>query len=455
MLGGLFKRRDRKSKTQSEEDDSETVSSRQSPQPKVSSESAPSEPNSPGKNQPVRQTSKLQKNPPPSKSNSFNKGTQRINTAEQPSAAPQVEAPQQISPLTNPFDNLSGGEVIADTTMRSQKPVLQLNSAVADTPTGQVRSPTGSRNLLSPIRDVLRTPQNSAPTEPKPEKVKKAATRMMLEDSDESQDELTSRPREAPISQREIKDPSPIKDHLSESPVHVAPVHNLDQPPALIGDSGSSQDDVARSLSSPTSSPELIERPTEDGNASGLDGTTTNTPTSTARSSSKRKEPRFDWGRLKRWFDEEFDDWYAEIMDVSEQMKDFDWTKHWAYKAYGCDEYMAHVAKYNKYVDDMEVDFWDTEMAKREGRLLPHPPYRLFADEEWYEKLIEINTKQGKKRGEYWIPWEDPEYAYLFPNREDRVQGPHVATGPPPGYRRARKPGEADPRYYEDAEPNA
>ena len=451
MLGGLFKRRERKSKTQTEDDDmewlaKETGVNRQSPQPKVSSESVPSEPtstpSSPQKNQPVRQTSKLQKNPP-SKSNSFNRGSQKSVATEPISMAPQLDAPQQTSPLTNPFENLAGGEVIADRTAIQQKPTQQTNPPAPSIPDEQ-KAPTDSRgrDVLSPFRDVLRATQPSS--EPKPEKLKKATTRMMLEDSDESQDDVLPKTPGLNDTQREVKAPSPTKDNLSESPVHVAPVLGTGQP-TMVGDSSSSQEGVVRSVDSSTSSPELVERPTEEA-ASGAEDTTA-TPTSTAQSS-KPSKPEFNWARCQRWFDEDFPSWYTLIMDPRDAMKDFNWKEHWTYKEY-CKEYMDSMDKMQERCKKMMVDLWDVEDAKKCGYPRQHPEFACYLDEEWWAEIANFHEKvEGKKRGEYWLPWEDPEYAYLFPHRSDRAQGPHVPTGPPENTVPRRKPGEPSPKYW-------
>ena len=451
MLGGLFKRRERKSKTQTEDDDmdwlaKETGVSRQGSQSKVSSESIPSEPSStpssPQKNQPVRQTSKLQKNPP-SKSNSFNRGSQKNIATDVVSAPPQVEAPQQVSPLTNPFDNIAGESIIADRSFIEQRFGPQINAS-ASAPASEEPKPSSdsrSRNVFSPIRDVLRNPQPGA--EPRPEKVKKATTRMALEDSDESQDEVLLKGHDLNVNQKEPKAPSPTHDNLSESPVHVTPVLSASQPPQAT-DSLSSQDEVVRAPDSPTSSPELVERPTEEA-ASGAEDTTA-TPTSTIQSSKRSNKPQFSWARCQRWFDEEFPTWYALIMDVSEEMKDFNWKEHWAYKEY-CKDYFDAQEDIMKKLDEMQVDYWDQEMALAEGRPVQHPPFRIWQDEAWYEYSIRHHESQGKKKEDIFVPWLDPQYSYLFPHRPDRVQGPHVATGPPEGFIPRRKWGEPDPKY--------
>ena len=453
LMSGLFSRRSRKSKSQSEDEDpewlaKEIAAQRQSPQPKASSDSAISEPasgpSSPQRNIPVRQTSKLQKSPP-TKSNSFNRGSQKSAAPEQQTSAPQVEALQQVSPLTNPFENVKAEDLLVDRSILQQsqpKPALQIPPSTAQATSNEQKSPADSlaRNVFSPIRDVLRQPQ-TVPVESRPEKLKKATTRMTLDSSDESQDEAPAKAREATSTQQEVKETSPSKDNLSESPVHVTPVMSASQPPALATDSLSSQDEATRSLESASSSPELIERPTEE-NTSGIEEpSATATPASTAQSSKRSKEPDFDWARCQRWFDEEFPGWYASLMDISEEMKSFDYKGHWSYKDF-LEPYQRDCAVMNKRLDDFGVDFMNYSYRRHLGEVQPHPEYRIFKDEAFYERVIEMQDAKGVPRDEYWLPWTDPEYAYLYPNREDRIKGPHVATGPPSGRPKLLHPGD-------------
>ena len=318
----LFKRKDRKYRAQSDDEDpdwlsKEMASSRRSPQPKVSSESLDQSTPSPQRNQPQRQISKLQK-APPTKSNSNTKQpasredhtVKAINTSP-PSAAPQLEQPIASSPLINPFDDEEtfGREIVPT------KPSLHLQTDQTEKATNQ-RSPTDSknqrsptesraRNVFSPIRDVLRPPANS---EAKPEKVKKATSRMALEDSDTSPDE--------PQAPTTFPEASPVKENLSDSPVQVSPVVPL-QPPPLVGDS-SSQDERETAISppSPSSTPELVERPVEESTSVRDD--VTNTPASTIQSS--RHAPQWSDAGLRTFLDGDNDirDMLVVVHDTSD-----------------------------------------------------------------------------------------------------------------------------------------
>ena len=322
MLSGLFKRKDRKSKAQSDDEDpewlrQEIAASRQSPQPKLSLDSSSAEttstPASPQKTQPQRQSSKLQKNPPV-KSNSISKrpGSREGQISPRTSGVdPRVNSAQSdqvstSSPPENPFDNPRFVEPESKFEAVQPKPSLRIKTPEQSSDpyqsTGAPRSsPDGkTRNVFSPIKDVLRPTQSS--TESRPEKVKKATSRMTIEDSDSSPEEGPMKPLEALVQQQDNHHPSPNKDRLSESPVQVSPMANAGQPPPLIGDS-SSQDETALSPASPSSTPELVERPIEE-NASVRDDVT-NTPSSTIRSS--RQAPEWSDTSLRSYLDSEND----------------------------------------------------------------------------------------------------------------------------------------------------
>ena len=322
MLSGLFKRKDRKSKAQSDDEDpewlnKEIAASRQSPPPKTSLDSTPTEgtsvPTSPQRSQPQRQSSKLQK-APPGKSNSISKrpgsrdgqSSLRASGVDTRANIPQSNQPPTTSAPENPFENPRFVELESKAEDAQQKPSLRIQTSDQSPepyqPAGAPKSPTDlkPRNVFSPIKDVLRPAQSA--TEPKPEKTRKATSRMTIEDSDSSPEEGPTRPLEALAPQQHSRQPSPNKDRLSESPVQVSPMANASQPPPLVGDS-SSQDDTALSPASPSSTPELVERPIEES-ASARDDAT-NTPSSTVQSS--RQAPEWSDAGLRSYLDGEND----------------------------------------------------------------------------------------------------------------------------------------------------
>ena len=313
-FSNIFKRsKDKKGKAQDDDEDwlsKDSRSGQQSPQPKISSDNVSVESqgqSSPQKVHPARQSSKLQK-APPSKQNSLRRPTSREEQQQQQiiqqqpqqrpepisNTAPRVES--AIIPdgaLKNPFED---PEALDTEPSQQQQPPSQLqpqqrqqrqsqqiqqarptlqivpsDGSVKSTNTTEFASPQSEsslRNVFSPLRDALRPTQPAPASEPpKAERVKKAKARMALDESDSSEDEsgvTSSFPaaplRQQPEPQTQHPSSSPTKDRLSESPVQVSPVVAPAQPPPLVGDS-SSHSDEAVSPVSPSSTPELVERP--------------------------------------------------------------------------------------------------------------------------------------------------------------------------------------------------
>jgi hypothetical protein len=424
VFGKIFGGKRNKKQKDDEDDDSnwlakETATNRQSPTPKMSSESTPSDissvPSSPQKVQSRQPGSKLTKNPP-QKSNSFNKGTGKGNTHEPTISPPQLEAPSTISPLKTSFGTIEE-ESEHDRGLEQPKPALQINTQ-SPTRSNGTRSPTETRgrNILSPIGDVMGGSNFSQ--ESQPEKVKKAVERMPLDDFDDDQDDIFAKPHDGKIEHHGSQ--GPANERLSESPVHVSPSMNDLQ--SGYPNNGSSYPDGENGVNdSRSSTPELVEKPAQD--VSGPSNVTT--PTSSTPSS---KKDTFSWARCKKWFDEEFDSWYTCLMDVSEEMKDFNWKEHWAYKEFGEDilEYTQEC------IDEMDwslVDYYDWDERAAEGKPQLHPPYRSYGwEKSWmrYEQECQIKGVEPE-----WLPWNDPRYAYLYPHRPSP---PGAATGPPEGF---------------------
>ena len=341
MLGGMFKRKDKKSRGQ--EKDPEEIEktssevSRQSPQPKESLESLIQE----GQvnrltPQPHRQTSKLQKSPPAklSPKSSYN--------LRDPAGARPSPAEQQLAHIPEPsrappaINESSGSMRIvkpeADIVNEDTAPALNFNpSAQAYEEPHQADSPRdGRRGMFSPIKDALKSS-----TEPKPEKVRRARNRMQMDDFDSSASE--DEPNEQALSERDsheeperhlaiardaqhdeheqgapvLTQAEPAEERLSESPVEVLPPqqfqqppsqeprHTPHQPPPLMIDT-SSQEDPSTTPVSPTSSAELVEAPNETSARE-------ETPASTAHSST----PTWSDASLRAYLDDD-----SEIRDL-------------------------------------------------------------------------------------------------------------------------------------------
>lgn len=194
-------------------------------------------------------------------------------------------------------------------------------SPVRDEEPMQQDSPKDARRgMFSPIKDVLK----SSPTEPKPEKARRAKHRMHMDDFDSSSESeeaesFSERPSyEGPDShlsipqdaQPEIQEPQAppapsieppqetARERLSESPVEVLPPqehYRSPQPPQLMVDT-SSQEDPSTSPVSPLSSPELIEAPNENT-------VREETPASTAQSST----PTWSDASLRAYLEDDSD----------------------------------------------------------------------------------------------------------------------------------------------------
>ena len=413
VLGRLFKAKNSK-KAQVEEEAEEWMTKDLTDKPGSRSSADTSgidiisSPTSSVKGQPVRTGSKLQKSPPPQKSNSFNRGSTKgpapITIVDPVATAPQLEAAPMISPIINPFAD------VEDAMAKDVQP--EKNSADNLTTLNETeQSPTASksRNLFSPFREALE--KTESPIQSKPEKVKKAPSREPIEVSSDSDTEIDL-PRDITNSKQHIADNRTNMVLHTASAIATSEIH-----PHF--------NDTTHRVLQPTeartnsSTPELIERPSQEIGAS-------NASTIESSTESSKKEI-FNWSRCKKWFDEDFNDWYTCLMDVSDEMKDFNWKNHWAYKQY-CQDV---VEQHEKVVDELDwslVDYYDIE--KRAQKQLPpfHPPYRQIGWEQQWMQHEQNSIKRGEDPG--WLPWKDPEFAYLYPHRS-APQG--AAAGPPAG----------------------
>lgn len=251
MLSGLFKRKDRKGRGQDEDvDDGEKTSeelTRASPQPKDSSESLPLE--SPGvkppsQGRPQRQTSKLQKAPPPGVVPGVRSppgGRREVDPSkptvftqpQQKMTSPSVNGtPRSVEHISIPRAFEEPSQKVDEDVSRGQ----QLSPDPTPEKQNQVESPEESpeesrRGMFSPLKDALLS-SSPVSSERKPEKVKKARHRMPMDESDsdsplntdnendpilEQSDQILEQERKASHSIPE----GAVKERLSESPVHV------------------------------------------------------------------------------------------------------------------------------------------------------------------------------------------------------------------------------------------
>ena len=253
MLSGLFKRKDKKGRGQDEDaDDGEKLSDelmRSSPQGKGSSESLPLDQQhtkiSP-QSRPQRQTSKLQKAPPPGMAPRVMSPPDRRevisppgrrevispkpNIAEQQNRTlpPSIRAPPSVAQINiprafeEPQRDLPHGASQAEEITPEPLPEepIQIESAKES-----------RRGMFSPIKDAILSSSPSS-SEPKPEKVKKAKQRMPMDefdsdsspDTEEQPDPLLQHPETVMEQEREGQHTVPkdaMRERLSESPVQA------------------------------------------------------------------------------------------------------------------------------------------------------------------------------------------------------------------------------------------
>jgi hypothetical protein len=273
MLSGLFKRKDKKSKSQ--EDDVDDIlgkpsmdKDRASPAPSKDSDEIGFPEEAPVQ-EIERQPSKLQKQPPSELSPIRKPGQTKDPKPIEPQQAPAPDRPPPAATAQAPSMRLVQSEASSEETIQGPR-ALSPERTRGPTPTLSAPKEQKSPGTISKI---LRSASSSNP-ESKPVKAKKAKSRIELDDFDTSED---SSPVEEPIrapskqSQRPIPGSFPdsyvatpqnertntMEERLSESPVQVSPITPLQTyPPPLMVDS-SSQEDPPSPVSSP--SPELID----------------------------------------------------------------------------------------------------------------------------------------------------------------------------------------------------
>ena len=270
MLSGLFKRKDKKSKSQEEDIDEAKRSidrDRASPSPSKDSDEIISPEEAPIQEL-QRNPSKLQKQPRQEMS-PIRKAAQskEVNILEQQQApaperatpAESVQAPSMrlVQSDTGSEETLKASRELSPERTRGQTPVLS--------------APKEQKSGISKMLSIRSG--SSSSSDPKPVKAKKAKARVELDDFDNSEeDSPVEEPIRAPSNQAQRPIPGSFPDsyigtpqvrgnqmeeRLSESPVEVSPVTpSQSYPPPLMVDS-SSQEEHPSPISSP--SPELID----------------------------------------------------------------------------------------------------------------------------------------------------------------------------------------------------
>ncbi|KAH0544351.1 hypothetical protein FGG08_001492 [Glutinoglossum americanum] len=217
--------------------------------------------------QPPRQMSKLKKQPPADQASSADQESPQSHTARDVTLQ-QAKPPERPSPSPLPTTGSSAP------TMRLVEPEIQQNSE--DRPsqpqerssesmraeragdTDQRKESQDSGGVFAPIANIIKSSHSSTP---KPEKVKKAATRVTLDDFDSSPDTDAPPIEKNPFSSNSANQPSKSEtnNRLSESPVQLTHADATpSQPPGLLIDT-SSQETSSSPTSLPPSSPEIVD----------------------------------------------------------------------------------------------------------------------------------------------------------------------------------------------------
>jgi hypothetical protein len=330
MLGGFFKRKDKKGKTQDNEtEDGKKASdelSRVSPLSKKSSESL-SQDARPIKvdKAPQRQSSKLQKQPPPHVSPKASPSKDNFQGVEQ-SPHPSVES--AMSPSSQ--DSSSTPSTVRSLATDQTKTAENIAPRIASPEARQERaaSPSEKKSMFTPMTDALRPAPVRSPDKDQgagglSPPLNQVKDRFDIEDRESDED--ATPPAPAPERVRHLPPtlvtPSPdqYQERLSESPVEVSPIEPPEshksstesQPPALMVDTSSNSERRSISPISPTSSssPSLVDVDAETPN----DAEESTNPTATSphadapTPSTARSTPTWSDASLRTYMDNDDD----------------------------------------------------------------------------------------------------------------------------------------------------
>jgi hypothetical protein len=312
MLSGFFKRKEKKRYPDEESEDNlnEKQSgelSRDSPSfGKTSEDSTRLEAQTqPLQVQPLRQMSKLKKQPPDQPS--------VVDHDPSQSSLVRESAPQQAKPPENRGPSPGTHSGSSASTMRLVDPEVKQSSdhrplqlqGISSEPVKAERAEGGdarkephtTSSVFAPIANIIRSSHSSSP---KPEKVKKASTRVALDDFDSSPDTETPPNKNPFASDLDDQTPKFGTERLSESPVQLTHADAApSQPPGLLIDT-SSQEASSSPTSLPSSSPETMDTHDNRGQKGYED-----TPNSTADSISVT--PTWSEASLRTYFEDSSD----------------------------------------------------------------------------------------------------------------------------------------------------
>ncbi|KAL9622201.1 MAG: hypothetical protein Q9160_003384 [Pyrenula sp. 1 TL-2023] len=322
MLSGLFKRKEKKGKQESEIDEFEKVSEdspRLSPTPKDTNEGVIQETRlSIQSRSPQRHPSKLQKQPPPTsppKTSPTKDGQQAIASPHDSDGSYSIVQPNQTGPSTL-------RSVPSETQPVEEPAPLNVRSSA---PRDRVSSPQGeNRPAVSPYGASVK----SSRTDPAPQQVSeplgKPSASTPAQDPFASEETESESDDDIPVRNEQTSQTVPTRqpaERLSESPVHVSPIESnttnkfppqpTSKPPPLMVDTSSSKPPRSTSQNSPSddapSSPSLVEAETPRDNDQSTDQTTTSPHADAATPSTTRSTPSWSDASLRTYMDDDSD----------------------------------------------------------------------------------------------------------------------------------------------------
>lgn len=305
MLSGLFKRKDKKSKALEDDDvdPAELIYGKKSSEDTATSPITSGNTEEVGKGEDVAQS---RDKSPQRAASKLSKQSRAEGASVVGAVTDSVVREAQSSSITTRTTTQSTVEPTMRLVQPESQSKVQLQQSNSQSSVvvaaSSLQQPQQEESGIGGLIGKLRSRSNSEAKESKPEKVKKAKSRMEMDDFDSSaetspveeidHDPVSQQdsnglqrpiPGAFPDSYQSVAQPSDAertRERLSESPVHVSPIMNTaaDVPPPLVVDT-SSQEEHPSPVSSP--SPELInvDEATEEKEAKRSFSASTSTPT--------------------------------------------------------------------------------------------------------------------------------------------------------------------------------
>lgn len=309
MLSGLFKRKEKKGKQDTEIEETEKTpeeSPRMSPTPKDSVEGLIQDSRPPNQSRsPQRQPSKLQKQPPLTSSPK----TSPTKDAQQNIASPQGSDSSYSMVQSNSAGSTTLRQVAPETQSIEEPQPLNIQTSTPKAPVNfpqseQLSASTKAGEAEAPADQLEKPIGTAAPTTPE--------QNPFATEESEDEDDIPS------IAKHSTENTSSTsgKERLSESPVHISPIesnvtnkfpsHPITRPPLMVVTSSSKPHSATQS--SPTessSSASLVEAETPRDNDQSTDRTTTSPHAATP--STTRSTPSWSDASLRTYMDDDSD----------------------------------------------------------------------------------------------------------------------------------------------------